>query len=96
MPKPRRARWILKGVALLAILGVAGLAVMSIIIFQAGAEFVRRIKVGETLVPLLLLQYFLAIQLSGSLWGAASFWAMLVVTLSNKIRTKPPKFQIST
>ena len=77
-------------------LGVAGLAVMSIIIFQAGAEFVRRIKVGETLVPLLLLQYFLAIQLSGSLWGAASFWAMLVVTLSNKIRTKPPKFQIST
>ena len=76
-------------------LGVVGLLTMTILIFQAGTQFVRRLRVGETLTPLLLLQYFLAIQFSGSLWGAASFWALMAVTLGDKIHNKPRRLRRS-
>lgn len=62
-------------------LGVIGLVVMVMLIYVAGVQFVRRLRAGEVLVPLLLLQYFLAIQFSGSLWGSTSFWALMAVML---------------
>lgn len=62
-------------------LGVVGLAVMVMLLYVAGGQFVRRLRAGEVLVPLLLLQYFLAIQFSGSLWGSTSFWALMAVVL---------------
>ena len=67
-------------------LGVVGLMVMSVLVYLAGVQFVRRIRDGETLLPLLLLQYLVAIQFSGSLWGANAFWAMMAVTLAGKLR----------
>ena len=62
-------------------LGLVGLIVMVMLIYVAGVQFVRRLRAGEVLVPLLLLQYFVAIQFSGSLWGSTSFWALMAVVL---------------
>ena len=62
-------------------LGVVGLIFMVGLIYGAGVQFVRRLRAGEVLVPLLLLQYFLAFQFSGSLWGSAGFWALMAVVL---------------
>ena len=62
-------------------LGLVGLVVMVMLIYIAGVQCVRRLRAGERLVPLLLLQYFIAIQFSGSLWGSTSFWALMAVVL---------------
>ena len=62
-------------------LGLVGLVVMVMLIYVAGVQLVRRLRAGEVLVPLLLLQYFVAIQFSGSLWGSTSFWALMAVVL---------------
>ena len=62
-------------------LGVVGLVVMFMLIYLAGVQLVRSLRVGEVLVPLLLLQYFVAFQFSGSLWGSAGFWALMAVVL---------------
>ena len=62
-------------------LGVVGLVVMVMLIYAAGIQFVRRLRAGEVLVPLMLLQSFLAFQFSGSLWGSTGFWALVAVVL---------------
>ena len=75
-------------------LGMVGLVVMVMLIYAAGVQFVRRLRAGEVLVPLLLLQYFVAIQFSGSLWGSTSFWALMAVVLGlqSARAPRPPAF----
>lgn len=61
--------------------GLVGLLLMGMVIYHSGVQVVRRLRAGETLMPLLWLQYFLAFQFSGSLWGASGFWSMSAVLL---------------
>ena len=72
-------------------LGVVGLVVMVMLIYLAGVQLVRSLRAGEVLVPLLLLQYFLAIQFSGSLWGSTSFWALMAVVLGLQSARAPQR-----
>lgn len=72
-------------------LGVVGLVVMLMLIYLAGVQFVRSLRAGKVLVPLLLLQYFLAIQFSGSLWGSTSFWALMAVVLGLQAARAPQR-----
>lgn len=65
-------------------LGMVGLVVMVTLTYLAGVQAVRRLRAGEVLMPLLLFQYFLAIQFSGSIWGSAGFWALMAVMLGLK------------
>lgn len=62
-------------------LGVIGLLATCALVWLAAVQFIRRMRAGEILVPLLLMQYFIAIQFSGSLWGSTSFWAIMAVAL---------------
>jgi O-antigen ligase len=71
--------------------GLIGLACMGMIIYGCVIQFTRRLRDGETLVPLLWLQFFLAVQFSGSLWGAAGFWCMSAVLLGVRRRTAQRK-----
>lgn len=83
-------------------LGVIGLLAICALVYQAGLLFVRYLRAGQTLVPLLLLlQYFIAILFSGSLWGSASFLALMAVILcarpspgrsqsERRLRARPP------
>ena len=72
-------------------LGVVGLFVMFMLIYLAGVQFVRSLRAGKVLVPLLLLQYFVAIQFSGSLWGSTSFWALMAVVLGLQAARAPQR-----
>lgn len=65
-------------------LGVVGLVVMVRLVYLAATEFMRRIRAGQILLPLLLLQYVIAIQLSGALWGASAFWALLAIMIASR------------
>jgi O-antigen ligase len=60
-------------------LGVPGLALFLAICLKAFLQSVSAITRGNILTPLLFVQYFIGIQLSGSLWGAAPFWACIAL-----------------
>lgn len=50
-------------------LGLVGLVLLAIVLFQAGREVVSRLREREFLVALLFLEFFMAAQFSGSIWG---------------------------
>lgn len=62
-------------------LGVVGLALLTAVLGMAGLRMLRRLRAGELLVPLLFLQYLLAAQLSGAIYGNAALWVTTVALL---------------
>jgi O-antigen ligase len=62
-------------------LGLVGLVLLAIFLFQAGREVAARLKEGRFLVPLLGLQFFMAAQFSGSIWGHSNLLTMAALLL---------------
>lgn len=60
-------------------LGVAGLATLVPVVLRACVQCWRRLKQQDLLLPLLFIQYLIGAQLSGAIWGNASFWAVVVL-----------------
>ena len=60
-------------------LGFVGLLIFLFVCAQGGYRAFWRLRTGEVLVPLLLVQYFVAAMFSGSLWGAGPLWAVLMM-----------------
>jgi len=79
-------------------LGVLGLLVLLIVLAQSARRALQAAREGQLLLPLLYLQYLLAAQFSGALYGHAAFWATtaLLVGLAPaagrlmRIRPQPP------
>lgn len=61
-------------------MGIPGLLLMAAIIAVAFRSAWVQLSVGRILVPLVCVQYMVAAQFSGSLWGAAALWVTLVMT----------------
>lgn len=60
-------------------MGVTGLLLFLFLCARGGFQAARRLRAGEVLLPLLLMQYFIAGVFSGSLWGASALWAILML-----------------
>lgn len=60
-------------------LGVVGGALFLFICLRTGFRAAVRLRLGEMLLPLLFVQYFVGAQFSSSLWGAEAFWAVVVL-----------------
>ncbi len=60
-------------------LGMAGLATLVPVVLRACAQSWGRLKQQDLLLPLLFIQYLIGAQLSGAIWGNASFWAVVVL-----------------
>lgn len=60
-------------------LGIAGLAALVMVLAWSFLRAWRLGRRGQVLCGLLLLQYLLAAQVSGSLWGASSLWVLIAV-----------------
>lgn len=60
-------------------LGVVGGVLLLFICLRAGFRAAVRLRLGELLLPLLFVQYFVGAQFSSSLWGAEAFWAIVVL-----------------
>ena len=60
-------------------LGLVGLALLSVLAGRVGRCAWRSVHSGELLFALLLLQYFVAAQFSGAIWGAAPLWICVAV-----------------
>lgn len=56
-------------------LGMVGLATLLILLSRTLRHGWRSLRGANPLIALLFLQYFIAAQFSGSIWGAASLWA---------------------
>lgn len=73
-------------------LGLGGLALFVFLCGKGIVTAAQKLRTGETLLPLLFIQYLVAVQFSSSLWGAASFW----ITLSLILTYRSSYAQIST
>ncbi len=58
-------------------LGVVGLTVFLFLCLRGGMQAFVRLRSGQILLPLLLVQYFISAMFSGSLWGASALFAVL-------------------
>jgi O-antigen ligase len=63
-------------------LGVGGLLLVVVIIIRASRASLVALRSNSLLVPLLFVQYFVAAQFSGSIWGAGAFWASTTFILA--------------
>jgi len=62
-------------------LGLVGLVLLAIITLQAAREVVARLRTGQFLVALLGLQFFMAAQFSGSIWGHSNLFTVTALLL---------------
>ncbi len=63
-------------------LGVIGLGTLMLALVRAGLRAIKQISHGNFLVPLLFLQYLLAAQLSGAIYGNSGLWTTMVLLVS--------------
>lgn len=71
-------------------LGLVGLVLLGIFLFQSGREVAARLKEGRFLMPLLGLQFFMAAQFSGSLWGHSNLLTVVALLLVwSRVRREP-------
>lgn len=62
-------------------MGVSGMVVLLPLIVCACWRALRLLRQGELLLALLFWQFFLAAQLSGSIYGNAAFWSVVMLAL---------------
>jgi hypothetical protein len=62
-------------------LGLAGLIPLGVAIIQAAREVVRRLRTGHLLAALITVQFFIAAQFSGSIWGHSNLFTMMALLL---------------
>jgi O-antigen ligase len=62
-------------------LGLVGLVLLGIMLFQAGREVAARLREGRFLIALLGLQFFMAAQFSGSIWGHSNLFTVIALLL---------------
>lgn len=60
-------------------LGLVGLGLFVFICLRGGLQAAVRLRAGEVLLPLLLVQYFISAMFSGSIWGAGGLWVLLAL-----------------
>lgn len=58
-------------------MGLVGFALFLFLSVKGSVQAISRLRRGEVLLPLLFIQYLIASQLSGALWGAASLWIVM-------------------
>lgn len=58
-------------------MGLLGLALFVVLTVRGSMQAISRLRRGEVLLPLLFIQYLIASQLSGALWGATSLWIVM-------------------
>jgi O-antigen ligase len=63
-------------------LGVVGLFLMLVILVTAVLAAIRHTTAGELMLPLLTVQYLLAVQFSGAIVSSAEFWAAFALVLA--------------
>lgn len=63
-------------------MGIVGLLLLLIILARAAIRAIVIVRRGDLFVPLLLLQYFIAAQFSGAIWGWSAMWAPLAAVAS--------------
>jgi O-antigen ligase len=68
-------------------LGSIGLVVLLIVLVTTAARLRREWRSRELLVPVLFVQYFIAVQLSGSIWGGTAFWVLVCILLRSSRRS---------
>jgi hypothetical protein len=75
-------------------LGMIGLILLFGLLIVGMLSSIRLMRRGEFLQPLLLLQYFLAAQFSGSLWGAPALWSLLAIV--GRVRSMRAQRRLAT
>ena len=75
-------------------LGIVGLATLLILLSRSLRHGWMSLRAANPLIALLFLQYFIAAQFSGSIWGAASLWA--AVALLSQVGSTAQRRQAST
>lgn len=73
-------------------MGAVGLVLFLLISAKAGLQAALRLRAGELLLPLLLVQYFIAAMFSGSIWGSAGLW-LVATLLATTVRWMPERAQ---
>lgn len=66
-------------------LGVFGLAMYGILNFRALFAAWRELRLGRWLLPLLFVETFVGVQLSGAIWGADVYWTTLSLLLMGAV-----------
>jgi hypothetical protein len=70
-------------------LGLVGLLLMLFVLAKAWIAIVRHVGAGQLLVALLFVQYFVAAQLSGAIFGHGALAAGMVLLLGANLTRKP-------
>ena len=76
-------------------MGFVGPIVLAVVVLITLLKSWVLIRRQQLLIPLLFIQYFVANQLSGSLWGAAPLWALTAVLMSSTMPLKKKKCEIT-
>ena len=71
-------------------LGIVGLGLALWICFRAGVLAIRRMYDNQLMLPLLMIQYLLAVQFSGSLSASNEFWVCAALLLTSARRRARP------
>lgn len=69
-------------------LGIPGLAVMLWMTIRSGIVAIRRTYEGELMLPLLVIQYLVAVQFSGAAPTSAEFWTCVGLLLADTARRR--------
>ena len=65
-------------------MGIIGLFSLALLLYRASLVAWNQLKHGQTLIPLLCVQFLVASQFSGSIWGSAQLFIVLSVLLSSR------------
>lgn len=65
-------------------IGVLGLGLILVIMYLTIRAALRRFRVGELMLPLLVIQYLAAAQFSGSIAASTSFWMLVSFVIAPK------------
>lgn len=69
-------------------LGVVGLGVLIAILARSAKIGLRQLRDGQLLLPLLFVQYFVAAQFSGAIWGNSALWAAAALLVASRVPTR--------
>jgi O-antigen ligase len=74
-------------------MGVVGALVLIAILTRSALRAAHLLNQGDLFIPLVLLQYFIAAQFSGAIWGWSAMWVPLasIITCGPIARHTPPK-----
>jgi len=66
-------------------LGVIGLVLLLVLLCRSAQPALQQLRLRRLLLPLLSLQYFIAAQLSGSIYGNSALWACVALLVGSAV-----------